>query len=804
MSQSVIKKELRHYNPASNLFSILAFNPDTSLFFDNDGYLCFAFLCTPASGGGLALADNINVALNQDWPKSAVMQFSLWSGPDVEQTLLNAALLRHGQAEDVLQHGINSRIQFMKQAARTPISPALPSKVRNTHLIISVKLPIRSQSPNPKEEKRAVELQQTLLQAFTTAGFGPKTLGPADYIRIMQTILNWDDPLWKSTSPEECYDENQLISQQLLDYNTQISNDRKNVYLGSKQVRMMSVKRFPKSAPFGIACDFIGDMMQHSRGIHQHCLISMTLEFPDHENTRSKLDKKRQWITNQTHGKMMKWIPALNAKKRGFDLLFNALEDGDRLVKAYLGIALFGDSEEEMTQASSNVRSYYRESSIQLMDDECITLPLFLNCLPLGADPASFSNTQRFKTMATRHAVRLLPIFAEWKGTGTPAMNFVSRQGQLMSMSFFDSSTNFNAIIAAESGSGKSVLVNEMISSYLSMGGRCWVIDVGRSYHKLCKFLGGQFIEFSSESDICLNPFSMVENIEEESDVIVGILANMANPKSPLCPYQDARLRETLQAVWAEHQKNTSIDLIAERLLEDEDQRVKDLGVQLYSFTSKGVYGKYFNGPANIDLSANLCVLELEELKTRKHLQQVVLLMLIYAIQQHVYKGRRDRPQNLIVDEAWELLIEGDIGKFIETGYRRMRKYGAQVTICTQSVNDLYASSNGVAIAENSANMYLLGQTRESIDNCKKEGRLSMEPGGYELLKTVRTEPGQYSEVFFKTKYGIGVGRLLLEPFKQLLYSTQHDEVQAIEDRMQNGMKVEEAILDILHHRGQS
>jgi conjugal transfer ATP-binding protein TraC len=103
-------------------------------------------------------------------------------------------------------------------------------------------------------------------------------------------------------------------------------------------------------------------------------------------------------------------------------------------------------------------------------------------------------------------------------------------------------------------------------------------------------------------------------------------------------------------------------------------------------------------------------VLELEELKGRKHLQQVILLQLIFQIQQAMYLGERGRQKLVLIDEAWDLLTQGDVATFIEHGYRRFRKYnGAAITV-TQSLADLYANPTGRAIADNSAHTLLLAQ----------------------------------------------------------------------------------------------
>ena len=175
-----------------------------------------------------------------------------------------------------------------------------------------------------------------------------------------------------------------------------------------------------------------------------------------------------------------------------------------------------------------------------------------------------------------------------------------------------------------------------------------------------------------------------------------------------------------------------------------------------------------------------------------------MLLILIYQIQQAMYLGNRDQRKILIIDEAWDLLAKGNIAKFIETGYRRFRKYnGAAITI-TQSLNDLYGSPSGVAIAENSANLYLLYQKPETIESIKRQNRLMIGEGGYTFLKSVHTVTGQYSEIFFVTSYGVGIGRLMVDKYTKLLYSTHPDDIKKILERASRGMTTAEAIEDIL------
>ena len=67
------------------------------------------------------------------------------------------------------------------------------------------------------------------------------------------------------------------------------------------------------------------------------------------------------------------------------------------------------------------------------------------------------------------------------------------------------------------------------------------------------------------------------------------------------------------------------------------------------------------------------------------------------------------------------------------------------------------------------------------------------------LLKSLKPNPPHYSEVaiFGKGIHGI-VGRLRLDPFSRLLYSSNPDEFRAVTSRMDQGMSVAQAIEEVI------
>lgn len=793
---------------AAELFPVLAYSDDSKLFLTDDQSLCFAYLCNPLPGSDQKASDRINVLLNGDWPDDTLMQFTLYGGQDIHHTLNRMADMRHGKGTDLTKQNAVFRKKFLIGGTEEAVEPNSGVKIRDTMLIITVKIPINDPTPNDKEVKKISDKMSSFGQSLRTVGLDPVLINNHMYVHLMNNLLCWSESASWRAGEQLCAEDDKPLRDQILDYDTSINVDASGVWLGepaeegSMRVSNLSVKRFPKVFQFGSAASYIGDLMLGSRGIRDNFMISATIHYPNPHKTKSSMERKRQWAVNQAYGPMLKFVPMLAAKKHGYDVLFEAIEDGDSFIRLHLGLTLFTRTEEQAIMAVSNARSYWGELGFGIMEDKFFNLPLFLNRLPFGADRDAMRDTFRFKTMGTRHAIPMLPIFSDWKGTGNPAMTFISRNGQLMSVNLFDSSTNYNACIAAQSGSGKSFLANEMISSYLAMGGKVWAIDVGFSYKDLCEVYQGDFIQFNNESKICLNPFPLIHDYGDEEDMIVGLVSAMAAPTQHLTDFQTASLKKAIRTIWDQKGKGMTIDDLEALLLTSEDRRIRDIGDQLYPFTSKGEYGRYFYGENNVTFQRDFSVLELEELKGRRHLQQVVLLQLIYQIQQDMYLGERDRPKIVLIDEAWSLLTEGDVAKFIEHGYRRFRKYGGSAIVITQSVTDLYDSPTGRAIAENSANMYLLGQKSEAIAALEKEERLPISRGGYTILKTVHTEVGRYSEIFFLTDYGSGIGRLMVDDYHKILYSTHPKDVHAISQRRKAGMSIPDAVRDIMRERG--
>lgn len=94
--------------------------------------------------------------------------------------------------------------------------------------------------------------------------------------------------------------------------------------------------------------------------------------------------------------------------------------------------------------------------------------------------------------------------------------------------------------------------------------------------------------------------------------------------------------------------------------------------------------------------------------------------------------------------------------------------------------------------------MFLLGQKAETVSALEQNGRLPLSPGEFRYLRSVHTASDRYSEIFLITAQGNAVGRLVVDPFRKLLYSTKADDVASLEALTAQGLSVGEAIETLL------
>lgn len=806
----------------------------TEKIFVNRDSLGFMLEVMPQSGADDRMAE-VLVSLYANCPPGTGIQFHLFASPHVRAQLRQYANLRvedEDQAEKAQQWGrparndnlfrklARQRVGHLLQGAQQSLTAGFHYTIRDFRLMLSVSFVGDAENLNKRDELMA--LRDSMASTLRSASLPNRVCDAADLINWCALFTN-PDRISQTDGPDLRYDDGREIRDQIVDFDTIQDPHPNGLTLWKEngpdvlEARFYSIKSFPERFALWQMGSLIGDLMQPALQYSAPFLLTMGVHVLDPNVTKSVVMANHVRATQNAKSKMADVMPDVNKKLQDWTAAADAIDTGGSLVSLYHQLAIFSTPEKAVS-AHETANAIWRGRGFQLNADAYMHRQALLASLPMTLterfhkDLAKMRRVTR-KTMA--NAIHMAPVIAEWRGTRTPALVFGGRRGQLMTLDIFDNDLgNYNFAIIGAPGSGKSVLMNEMAWSYRAIGAKVWMLDLGRSFEKLCRKAKGTYIEFRPEVDICLNPFTHITDINEDIDMLVPGIAKMASMQHTLEEVQYKAISAMVLKLFREHGRDLRITALRDAFktgtLEElgvvNDQRIKDLAIMLNPYARGGQYERFFEGPNNVDFSNDFIVIENEELKRRPDLHAVVNILLLHQITGEMYLTR-NRRKVLFIDELKQQL--GDVGAddpvkaaVIEEAARRARKYGGALGTATQSADDFYGSAQMEAAFNCSDWVFLLRQKPESIEMLDRKGRLTMDEPKKRLLNSLRTEAGVFSELYISSPVGEGVARNILDPATHLLFSNKLEDNAPIDELRAQGLSVDEAITELLRRRG--
>jgi conjugal transfer ATP-binding protein TraC len=792
----------------SEFFPTRSYDPESQLFWsvENDevSTLSAIWLCHPLPGVSEDDVRVVNGLLTSDFPDDTMLTFSLVSSTFVAPIVSYFRQSRQAVIDDYSNPAkakfskeyTNNRIALFESGVKTPLDNTAKVLLKDKYILVTLKVVINDE-PDEDDFQKVRAFSTSVEQTFESLNLYPQRIDNETFLMMMRGLI------YPGEKASRYMDQNKELNEQIFDYDTTLEIKADKLKLADKHVRSMSVQQYPNETALPVMSFLIGDPKGSQNQISCPFILTTHIFFPNIHKTKQEISKKAKTTRMQNLGKLGRLVPKIGIKDENFTLLTQSLETGGKPVMAWTNLLLFADTDEKLTKQTSQAKNYYEVHGFKLTTDKCVQGPCFQQQFPTCISTMAVKLTKRFCTMTTEHACHLLPILADWKGNGVGANNiFYSRRGQVIVYDPYDSDTNMNGSIFGESGSGKSFLLNDIALGVYSRGGVVRIIDSGRSYKKTTQIIGGEFIEFSPNNHIVLNPFTDVVNITAELPGLLVILEQMCAPKQGLSDYQIRILEKITLDAWNTYENRLNITVLSEQIIregiDNDDEEIRKMGKQFYTFTRHGNFGSYFDGDANLTMSGDWSVLELDDLADQKELRTVVLLLLITKLNKDFYNGDKSIPKILIVDEYWKFGLDDDIGSkriqnFMIGAFRLFRKYNAASFLGTQSPLDLAPDGNS-PILQNSANIIIMKQKTESVNALKKNGILALTDYTFELMKTVKRED-QYSDLFIYTSgRGFGLARFVIDRFTQLLYTTNSKEVAILDKFMSEGMDLITAI----------
>ncbi len=413
------------------------------------------------------------------------------------------------------------------------------------------------------------------------------------------------------------------------------------------------------------------------------------------------------------------------------DLRDSLMQAEEKMFEVGVYITIYGNDDTELDKVENEIKNILESRLIQFRPTLFQESEGFFSSLPLGIDPVA--QTTKLNTTPLSS---IFPFVSFDLTSDKGIMYGVNRHnGSLVIFDRF-SLENYNSIIFAKSGSGKSYTTKLEILRTLMFDTEVIIIDPEREYEYLTEAVGGRYFDISLTSSHHINPFDIphIGKDESPSDVLRSNIVNLVGlfrvMLGGLTPEEDSLVDQAISETYALKDITPGADFnnISPPLLSDFESVLKGMeGTEkivdkLAKYTT-GSWSGFLNHPTNVDINKKCISFSIRDMEDE--LKPVAMYLVTHYIWNTVRKEIKKRL--LVVDEAWIMMKSDDTASFLFGLAKRGRKYYLGLCTITQDVNDFLKNQYGLPIITNSSIQLLLKQSPTAIESVQKAFNLTDE-----------------------------------------------------------------------------
>ncbi len=454
----------------------------------------------------------------------------------------------------------------------------------------------------------------------------------------------------------------------------------------------------------------------------------------------------------------------------------------NKMYEASIVATLFSYNLNDLESMTKLLSTEMSKSLVDIKSAWAIQEEAFQSNLPLMQDKIKRSHSFDSRSMGTVFPFTTSEVGHE---TGVP-LGFNKQTGTpILFDNFHPSLTNYNMVIFAKSGAGKSVTMKTLISrSSVLMGIESLALDAEGEYSIVAESLGGVNVVLSPNSSTIINLFDIEPetakdsitgrerkelNVENKVEDVTQALITMAKgstrsdevneltkqliaeavseeyaalgiTSNPSSIYKSGNEFQTGDKLYKDKKEMPTIGSWYKRLQNKAAENTNPDYQSHYSYLLKVMrqyireYNgqmAYFDGQSTFELLddvpfINLDISQLEERFARPLAQQILLS---WIWEKYVKKNSEDRTKakkkRVLVDEAWMLLPYPEAVDFLNTMARRARKRNVSLAIVSQRFQDFYEKPEAQAVLTSSDTKLFLAQDKSEIEYLKQVFKLS-------------------------------------------------------------------------------
>ena len=286
-----------------------------------------------------------------------------------------------------------------------------------------------------------------------------------------------------------------------------------------------------------------------------------------------------------------------------------------------------------------------------------------------------------------------------------------------------------HTLVLGATGSGKSFLLNVLVTHLQQYDPLTVVLDLGHSYRKLAGLLDGGYLELGlGQQSVTINPFDLSAPSPEDLHFLHAFTRVLLEGEDGY-RLSDAEDRETYEAV----ENLFVLERTQRRLFTLANLLPRALGARLQKWVEGGRYGAMFDNPRDTLAIERLQVFDFESMRDYPSLLEPLLFYVVHRVNRRVHDPAEGGGLKIcVMDEAWRLIQHPSLRAYVQEALKTWRKCNAAVLLATQTIDDFASADLLRTVVESCPTRLLL--TNPSMDRRQYAELFQMNEMELELL----------------------------------------------------------------------
>jgi type IV secretion/conjugal transfer VirB4 family ATPase len=277
-----------------------------------------------------------------------------------------------------------------------------------------------------------------------------------------------------------------------------------------------------------------------------------------------------------------------------------------------------------------------------------------------------------------------------------------------------------HTMVLGRTGSGKSFLLNFLITNLQKYDPFTFIFDLGGSFESLTQLFGGSYVCVGLESrDFRINPFSLPPSKANLDFLALFVKVLLGTGAPRLDPLADRALYEQIENLYSLDPALRTLDVLANTL-------PRPFSDGLARWIRGGQFGFLFDNPEDTVSFSRFQSFDFQRMSKYPEVLEPLLFYILHRANEVISNREISSTfKGFFIDEAWVFLRNPSIRQYVTEALKTWRKHNAAMILSTQSLDELKRSELLDVIVESCATKIFLANPDMDQDLYRRQFHLN-------------------------------------------------------------------------------